>query len=298
MRAAKRAHITAPAKINLGLEILGRRADGFHEIRSVLAMIDLVDDLTFSCPGTSSRINIQGIEAVPVPDNLITKAIQLFADRTGVEASCDVSVTKRIPAPSGLGSASSNAAATLLAMNVMYDEPLALSDLHEIASRIGSDVPFFLDGPVASVSGRGTDLSPLPPIDAWMLISIPRLDIPTKTASLYGMLTPTDFTDGSMVHHVVQRIKRRKMITPDLLTNTFVRPLRELVPDLATVADAMVEAGCSHVALSGAGPAHYALFGDMHAAESTASRLKSALGGDEFVAVVPFRSSSLVVENT
>lgn len=296
MIALRTVQISAPAKINLGLEILGRRDDGYHEIRSVLAMVDLVDDLTFEIEDASSETIINGVDSVDPSDNLIMIAIRAFSERAGTTSAYSISVNKRIPAPAGLGAASSNAAATLIALNAMHDEPLRPSELQQIAAKIGSDVPFFLGSPTALVSGRGTELTALPAIEGWVLLVVPRLALSGKTVHLYGMLTPGDFTDGVTIQQIAGRISRGEGITPNLLTNTFVRPLREIVPDIVPLADQMLQAGCRHVALSGAGPAQYALFGDKASAEAVAFRLRNAVEHGVLIAVTPFRTSPVTVE--
>lgn len=296
MNASRPARISTPAKINLGLEILGRGDDGYHELRSVLAMIDLVDDLTFSVNAASGETTINGFDSVAASDNLIMLAIHAFGERSRTTLAYSVSVTKRIPAPSGLGGASSNAAATLLALNAMHDEPLSADALQEIAAGIGSDVPFFLGNPTAMASGRGTHLTPLPNVEGWVLLAAPRIALTSKTTHLYGMLTPEDFSDGTTVQRVVEQIRRHKSVPPDALTNTFERPLRLIAPGVIELKQQMHEAGCRHVALSGAGPAHYALFNDRSSAGIVASRLRDALQNDVTVAVVPFRTSPLTVD--
>ena len=105
------ARVLAPAKINLGLEIHGRRPDGFHEIRSVLAMVDLADEIRIAVAPGQSQIQIAGIPDVAVADNLITRAVTIFSRFTDTTRGYDIHVVKRIPAPAGLGSASSDAAA-------------------------------------------------------------------------------------------------------------------------------------------------------------------------------------------
>jgi 4-diphosphocytidyl-2-C-methyl-D-erythritol kinase len=181
MTGPRHARVLSPAKINLGLEILGRREDGYHEIRSVLAMVDLVDEISISTADDLCSTRLDGVPGVAVENNLILRAVSRFAAFTGVSSAYDIHVHKRIPAAAGLGGASSNAAATILALNAMHGSPIGEPDLHALASELGSDVPFFLGSPVAAVSGRGTDLAPLPALHGVVLIAVPRIDLPGKT---------------------------------------------------------------------------------------------------------------------
>jgi 4-diphosphocytidyl-2-C-methyl-D-erythritol kinase len=296
MTTSLHARILAPAKINLGLEILGRSEDGFHEIRSVMAMVDLFDDIRISVATDSNETTIDGVPGVPVRDNLILRAVSGFSARVGLSCTYDVRVVKRIPAPAGLGGASSNAAATLLALNTLHGSPLDAGDLHALASELGSDVPFFLGTPVAAVSGRGTELTPLPSVRGWVLIAIPRIDVTGKTSTLYRMLTSADFSDGSNVQRIVRMLKDGHLVDPHMLHNAFERPLRALAPATSTLAEQMRSAGCLHVALSGAGPAHYALFNDPMTAHRVKGNLRSLVDSSVTVVIAPFKTEPVTVE--
>jgi 4-diphosphocytidyl-2-C-methyl-D-erythritol kinase len=295
MTIARRASISAPAKINLGLEILGRRDDGYHEIRSILAMVELADDLEFTRsehPGARAT----GMSDIPAADNLIVRAAESFASAIHSDVGYDIAVTKHIPSPAGLGGASSDAAATLLALNAMHGEPLGQDALMEVASSLGSDVPFFLGSPCAKVSGRGTDLQPLPSLSGSVLIATPIVSVTAKTATLYRMLGPGDMTNGACVEVLSRDIAAGKEIDAGLLANAFARPLQALVPEVALIAEEMRLAGCESVALSGAGPAHYALFADEDSAVSAAKHLQRIVGGDVAVHLTRFRRQPLRAE--
>ena len=145
--------VSAPAKINLTLEVLGKRADGYHEVRSVIQTISLADSLSFEASDsfafTSDSAGWDGAMS------LVSRAAVLLADVTGTKKRAAVAVTKRIPLLSGLGGDSSDAAATLLGLNDLWGLNLTRQDLEPLASRLGSDVPFFLYRGTALLSGRG-----------------------------------------------------------------------------------------------------------------------------------------------
>ncbi len=295
MSASPVIRIASPAKVNLGLEILGKRDDGYHEIRSVLAMVDLCDDIVFTRLTGHGRSRISGMPGVPDEGNLILKAIRAFNTATSLETAWQVDVTKRIPAPSGLGGASSNAACTLFALNHAAGNPLASAELYGIAAQLGSDVPFFLGTPAALVTGTGTDLTPVAAPRGWVLICAPKLDIEAKTARLYSSLAPSDFSDGRRVHAAVDALTSRGMPGPQSLSNAFARPLEALLPSIGRLREDMRTAGVEFPILSGAGPAHYAIFPDEATALETRERLTSITHLDIALHVAPFRDDPIAI---
>lgn len=264
-------HARAAAKINLGLELLGKRPDGFHEIRTILAMVALCDDIDFHHDDIVDQPSIRGVRA---EDNLIDKAIRLFRNYVAETAQLRYTVTKRIPIAAGLGGASSDAAATLRTMNQIHGCPLNHRDLHRLAARLGSDVPFFLDGPGALARGTGTELSPVPVPSSDVLLVVPDVTIVRKTASLYGMIGEQHFSSGKKIRRTVARLSEGWLPDPGDLDNAFSEPLYALMPELCALPAMLQRAGCSRYGLSGAGPAHYALVGP-HEMPSIASRLES-----------------------
>jgi len=152
--------VFAPAKINLSLRILNRRADGFHEIDTFIAPISLCDELTI-------ERNKEGIDfrcdepSVPTGDgNLVVRAAKTFFERTNLKPAVAIELRKKIPQGAGLGGGSSDAAATLIALNQLFKIKLSLEELAELGSGIGSDVAFFIFGSAATCSGRGEIVKP------------------------------------------------------------------------------------------------------------------------------------------
>ena len=199
--------IEAPCKINLHLRIGERRSDGFHNLEGIFASLALGDTLRFECGGEEgiSQLSVNwgtdcGRETpggeVPtdahfIEDNLVLKAISLFRERTGFKPGLAVHLEKRIPVGAGLGGGSSDAASTLLALNSLSERlcsaPLPMDGLKNLAESLGSDVPFFLTGGTAFVSGRGELVEPLKPLDGhWVVLAKP--PFPSETASAYRLL--------------------------------------------------------------------------------------------------------------
>jgi 4-diphosphocytidyl-2-C-methyl-D-erythritol kinase len=266
--------VEAPAKINLGLEILGKRDDGFHEIRSILAMTTLRDTLTFTLAKDGHGVQFVGTrETIDPNDNLVVKAIGAFNEAAGTAIVPQVRVDKRIPAAAGLGGASSDAAAALLAMQSISGGTLPVAALQDLAASIGSDVPFFLGSPVALVRGRGTEMSPLPDLRGHLLIVMPDIAIERKTARLYGALQPEDFSTGRTVEDIAEAIRNRDNL-PSEFPNAFDRAFRVLDPRMDALIANMTSAGVGAGFLSGAGPARVLLFDTAKERDATAVALR------------------------
>jgi 4-diphosphocytidyl-2-C-methyl-D-erythritol kinase len=159
--------VQAPAKLNLYLEVLGRRDDGFHEVETLAVPVRLCDELLFRPQPTGIDLQIDSqrtsADAIPADDaNLVVRAVRLLAERADCERGASITLRKRIPAMAGLGGGSSDAAAALLAANAAWRLGWTIDQLHDVASEIGSDVPFFLAGGAAVCSGRGERVEPTP----------------------------------------------------------------------------------------------------------------------------------------
>ena len=171
-------HIKAPAKLNLHLQVVSRRDDGFHNLRTLFTYINLYDYLSFK--ETKNKIELQ--EVIPIKDNIILKAAEILKEKTNCSKGVQISIEKNIPLQKGLGGGSSNAAATLLALNVLWDTGLTKSELLKLSLELGSDVPFFVFGHSAWAEGRGEKLSKINCKEEWHLLFMPKAEISTKEA--------------------------------------------------------------------------------------------------------------------
>ena len=175
----------APAKINLSLEIKGRREDGFHEIETLMAPISLVDCLTIEggkSPG-GVKFSCDDSSLSNGDDNLVVRAARLFRKATKIEAGVEIALEKKIPHGAGLGGGSSDAATTLLGLNKLFETRLDRKDLIELAAKIGSDVPFFILGSAAMCRGRGEIVEPTKlPMNFNLLLVKPEFGVPTPWA--------------------------------------------------------------------------------------------------------------------
>ena len=184
--------LSAPAKINLSLRILGKRADGYHELETLMAPISLADEIEVSHAHTSIPGSITltcNDPSLPTgPENLCVKAARAFQQATGLNESIAITLLKRIPHGAGLGGGSSDAAAVLRGMNELFDEPLVFEELHQLATGLGSDVPFFLDKKPAWCRGRGELLEEAAPLPDWRLLLI-KPPFPIATAWAYDQFS-------------------------------------------------------------------------------------------------------------
>ena len=270
----------APAKINWTLEVLGRREDGYHEVRTVLQAIDLCDILEFG-PGEGVRLEVEGPHEA-LEDDLVLRAAALLDGGGGRGAR--IRLTKRIPVAAGLGGGSSDAAAAVRGLSEVWGLGRSDEELTELAAQLGSDVPFFLVGGTALAEGRGERVTPLPDAAlAWLVVVVPPIALADKTKRMYGALTPSDFTDGSRTVALAERLRAGMPLRDADLYNAFERAAYAVIEGLDVYRGALLAAGAGRVHLAGAGPALFALAADEAAARAMLSRLR-APGGEAFAA--------------
>lgn len=249
--------LKAPAKVNLTLEAVGRREDGYHEIASVLQTVGLFDVLTFE-PAAELSLQCDRPELAS-DDNLVIRAADLLKTAAGYTKGAAITLEKKIPVSSGLGGGSSDAAATLTGLNDLWGLGMSNDDLMPIAARLGSDVPFFLRGGTAMAQGRGERLRPLPPADLeWLVVLCPAIHVSDKTASLYGRLTPAHHTPGHLTRKLEARIRGGGDVPPQFLFNVFDEVARQAFPGLNTYWDAFHSLGAREIHLAGSGPSLFA----------------------------------------
>ncbi|HEU0075976.1 MAG TPA: 4-(cytidine 5'-diphospho)-2-C-methyl-D-erythritol kinase, partial [Dehalococcoidia bacterium] len=231
--------LIAPAKLNLVLEVMGRRVDGYHQIASVMQTIDLADTVRLE-PASAIEIEVTGevVRGVPLegPRNLAFGAAHALAETArnpGLGAR--IELEKRIPAGMGLGGGSTDAAAVLRGLNRLWGLDLAPEALIEVAAGVGSDVAFFLHGGAAAVGGRGEQVEPLPDVEALDLtLFVADVDLEDKTRRMYGELGPIDFTDGHKARVAAESVRRGLALSESDLHNAFDPHVGELAPQVAS----------------------------------------------------------------
>ena len=249
--------IKARAKINLTLEVLGRRDDGYHEVAGIIQTIDLHDTLSVE-PSDDTTLECDRPELVS-SDNLVLRAAALLREQTGCDKGARMVLKKVIPVSAGLGGGSSDAAAALTGLNTLWGLGLSRGDLAGMAAELGSDVPFFLYGGTAMVEGRGQRVIPLPPADLkWVVVLSPDIDVPDKTATLYARLAEANFSPGELTRNLVARIRGGGEVPPELLFNAFDDVARDAFPGLDRYWETFEALGAREVHLAGSGPSLYA----------------------------------------
>ena len=270
IRLNRPLRLFAPAKINLGLEITGRRADGYHEIVTILQTVDLLDELVLTPADT---LIYNGDPRIPEHDDLLLSALRVAENRFGFTLHARIQLNKRIPLSAGLGGGSSNAGTMLAALGALADIPD--EELLGLAAELGSDVPFFIRGGTSLATGTGTDLETLPSrAQIWFVVVTPDVQIRKKTVSLYASLRPADFSDGRVIREVAKQLRETHTFDPRLLRNAFARPLHEH-PSIPQARNALLEAGATIILPSGAGPSLFSPFDTVEAANEVAIRLSA-----------------------
>jgi 4-diphosphocytidyl-2-C-methyl-D-erythritol kinase len=265
--------VKAPAKINLTLEVLGERPDGFHNIRSVIQAIDLCDSLGFVL---SDDIEVKSANPDFDPEkSLIPSAAALLKQAKVCSEGVSIEVEKRIPFASGLGGDSSDAAAVLLGLNQLWPRELKPAQLLGLATRLGSDVAFFLQGGTALVEGRGEKVAPLPSLPrSWVVLVIPPIPpIEGKTKKLYSKLKPGHYSDGQITDGMVVGLTRGE-VSPSMLFNTFENVAYSFFHKLKVYKEHFIKLGAENVHLAGSGPTLFSLLGDKSKAEDLYQRCK------------------------
>lgn len=256
--------ITACAKINLSLSVLGKREDGYHELDTVMQSVDLSDTVYIEkCRGI-----ITDCKGISAEENIAASAARLFCEKTGAEG-CKIKIEKRIPAAAGLGGGSADAAAVLAGLNRLYKTGISETELCEIAVKIGADVPFLIAGGTARARGIGEKLTPLAPLkDCWFLLA--KAEEKPSTAEMFSRLDSTDYIKPD-IEKTVNAVNRGDLNgVLQNLGNSFEilwskSPLKEMLSSAHPAA-------CS---LSGSGPARFAVYGDLNAALRARDKLSA-----------------------
>ena len=254
------------AKINLGIEVLGRRPDGYHEIRTLFQSVDFGDALEFQ-PRDDGRIVLSGTDpAVPWDErNLIFKAACLLKKESGVPAGAEIRVDKRVPPGMGLGGGSSNAAMTLCGLSRLWGLTIGRPALRDLAAALGSDVPYFLEGGLCLGEGRGEALTPLadlPPLFGVLVLP----DFPSLTADVYARLPLTSLPKDSRISGFLERNDF------GLLENGLEETVFNLYPRLETIKSFFCQNEAVLSLVSGSGSAVFGLYRDRERAGRALAR--------------------------
>ncbi|HEX9779597.1 MAG TPA: 4-(cytidine 5'-diphospho)-2-C-methyl-D-erythritol kinase [bacterium] len=268
--------LLAPAKVNLSLRVLGRRADGYHEIETVFQRVNLADELTFKRRPAGLRLTSSDPALDVGDENLVIKAASVLRDATGARQGAAIHLTKRVPIAAGLGGGSSDAAATLIGLNHLWQLKLRQERLIELAAEIGSDVPFFLHNcPYAVGRGRGERCEPLESrLGLNQVLVVPEAALSTRDvyAGARFDLTPSR-PFSNVVEHALTNGSLSELaqgIQNDLEPEAIRR-----CPVIPRIQERLRYLGCLSAHVSGSGPSVVGLCLHAEQARETADRLRS-----------------------
>lgn len=282
----------SPCKINLLLNILGRRPDGFHELETVLQPVALCDDLALTRIASGVTLTCNEVSLPADASNLVYRAAERFFAMSSVGAGVRIHLEKRIPMAAGLGGGSGNAATTLLGLNELFGEPLDPGQLHEAAAALGSDVPFFLQKNPAIGTGRGEKIEPLPPFPALRGATL------VLVHPGFGISTPWAYQQLGKFPEALQGRKGRAKELIALLGgndlgaagrefyNSLEAPALKKFPLLVLFQDFFREEGAAATLMSGSGSSTFALWSSHHLAERAMERFKGKFGGNIWTTLV------------
>ncbi|MEK4508043.1 4-(cytidine 5'-diphospho)-2-C-methyl-D-erythritol kinase [Paenibacillus anaericanus] len=266
----------APAKINLMLDVLHKREDGYHEVEMIMTMVDLADRLEMSTLPRDTIIISSQAGYIPLDEkNLAFQAARLIKDRYNVSKGVYIHLDKNIPVAAGLAGGSSDAAATLRGLNRLWELDIPVEELKALGAELGSDVPFCVTGGTALATGRGEKLTPLPnPPQCWVVLA--KLPINVSTAEVYGRLRSSRITHHPSANTMIEAIESGSFSSVcEGLGNVLEDVTLQLHPEVAHLKEAMLKLGADGVLMSGSGPTVFGLVSK----ESKVSRIYNGLRG-------------------
>lgn len=272
-------HITrkAYAKINIGLDVLRRRADGYHEVRMIMQTVDLCDDLLLERtvePGI--RLRTDSVELPTGTDNLICKAADLLFREKGIQEGVQITLTKRIPVAAGMAGGSADAAAAMHGLNELFGMGYSISGLQRLGVKLGADIPYCLAGGTMLSEGIGEILSPLPAPPACFLV-VARPDINVSTAFVYGNLHVETLTNHPDIDGMIRALQEHDLrgIT-DRLGNVLETVTVREYPVIEELKELMRREGAENALMSGSGPTVFGIYRQLETAQRAAEAVKQS----------------------
>lgn len=260
------------AKVNLALEVLGKRDDGYHEIATVLQAVDLFDRLKLETADTLS-LHTDDPDLPTDDGNLVMRAARLLQKAAGVEGGARIQLSKRIPVAAGLGGGSSDAAGTLWGLSRLWRLGWSRGRLQEVAVELGMDVPFFLGTGRASATGRGEQLTTLPGGGGYALVLVnPR--VPLSTREVYGRIPAGWREEPTGTVQVIEALRTRSAArVAAALTNNLERVVEPVLPVIGRMKAALLAAGALGAIMSGSGPTVFGVARSLDHARQIRSRV-------------------------
>jgi 4-diphosphocytidyl-2-C-methyl-D-erythritol kinase len=275
MTATHPVFMPAFAKVNLTLDVLRKREDGYHDLSSVMQTVALYDTLALRSRSDDQIECLCDMPELQNNQNLALRAAYLMRAARQAVGGITVELTKGIPVQAGLGGGSSDAAAVLVALNALWRLGYDDQRLEQLAAMLGSDAPFFIGGGTARIAGRGETVTPLPDAEPlWILLAKPALGI--ATAAVFGALGSGDWSDGEDTAAVSAAIRAGNPLPYERLSNALEPGVLRGFPEVAAARQGLLDAGAPLVRLSGSGPTLFAPFRRLAEASAVARRARDA----------------------
>lgn len=257
--------LKAPAKLNLFLEITGKREDGYHFIESVMQTIDLCDEVSIKLTDGNEVCVTSNDESIPLDEgNIVSKIVRKVGEYKKIEIGCKIHIEKAIPTGAGMGGGSSDGAVTLIGLNKLLSLNLSDKEMNDIAKSVGADIPFLLNGGTARVFGIGEMVKCISPLcDCYFVIVKPDMSIDTKNA--YKMLDEAGITDIKDVKNIISSIEARSIEdVAGNVYNCFEKIAPSVINDVKTKLN---RCGAINSLMTGSGSAVFGVFSDFDTAE-------------------------------
>lgn len=265
---------TAYGKINLGLSVLGKRSDGYHQVDMIMQSISLADSITF-VPAETFGVETDNPQLPCDGSNLMVKAARAFAERTGQPVPYRLICTKRIFLAAGLAGGSTDAAAVLRGLNALSGCPLEQEELETLGAALGSDIPFCIRGGTQRARGRGEEMTVLPPAPRLDLVLVKPRDLGVSTAWVYGEIDRVDRRETADIDRVERAIRQGSR---EALLESMANDLEQVTlaryPRLQALAGELSRLGAEKVMMSGSGPTLFGIFPDRENAAGAGAELQ------------------------
>jgi 4-diphosphocytidyl-2-C-methyl-D-erythritol kinase len=283
--------LKSPCKVNLILNILGRRADGFHELETVMHPVAIYDVLSFDRTASGIQLTCDNPQLPTDPSNLVYRAAMAFFTETGINDGVRIHLEKRIPMEAGLGGGSGNAATTLLGLNKIFDSPLDKPGLQRLAARLGSDVPFFLQDKPALARGRGENVQSLKPFKAlegfYFVLIHPGFGVSTPWAYKNLARFPSALNGrAGRAEQLVESLDVSVEAARSHFYNSLEAPVLEKFPLLALFQEFLLENGASVALMSGSGSTTFALAESRNKAQGLEEMVRQKFGNSLWLSAV------------
>lgn len=270
-----KVELKAYGKINLGLDVIRKRPDGYHDLDMIMQMVDVYDDVMISkTEGDKIAVKTDTTILSNGKDNLAYLAAKELMDEFGIKHGLEIKINKRIPIAGGMAGGSSDCATTLIGVNQMFDLELSKEELMERGVKLGADVPFCILGGTAIARGIGELLTPLPaPPKCHVIIAKPPVSV--STAFVYGHIRPDEITKRPDIEGIAEAIKRQDLYRmAELLYNVMEDVTVPQYPMIQYIKNVMLDSGALNSIMSGSGPTVFGLYDDKEKAEKTVAKLE------------------------